>query len=51
MAEYFYLLDDYERALAQLGTAEGFVGDSYYLRASIDARKQEIQNEMQRYED
>lgn len=51
LAEYFYLLDDYERALAQLGTAEGFVGDSYYLRASIDARKQEIQNELQRYED
>ncbi len=51
LAEYYYLLYDIDQALEQLHTASEHVGDSFYLKASIDARTQELQAEKARIND
>ncbi len=48
LAEHYYLNGDLERALDQLYTARRHTGDSFYAMASVDARIQEIQEELRR---
>ncbi len=50
LAEYYYLLYDIDKALEQLHTASEHVGDSFYLKSSIDARIAELQAEKARME-
>ena len=51
LAEHHYLSGDLERALDQLYTARRHAGDSFYAMASVDARIQEIQDELRRLRD
>ena len=46
LAEYHFLRDELERALGHLRTAATHVGESAYLKASIDARIKEIEKYM-----
>lgn len=46
LAEFFYFRGNPREALRQLNLAKKYTGDSYYAQASVDARIEEIQQEM-----
>jgi predicted Zn-dependent protease len=46
LAEYHYLMGNPREALRQLQLARNYVGDSFYARASIDARVTEIEQQL-----
>ncbi len=46
LAEYHYLLGNSREALRQLRLARNYVGDSFYAKASIDARVEEIEQQL-----
>jgi predicted Zn-dependent protease len=50
MAEYYYLNGDSKAAIEQLQIARRGAGDSFYLRASLEARIQAIKDELALYQ-
>lgn len=51
LGEYYYLQGELRTALDQLYTARRHAGDSFYATSSVDARIQEIEEELRRLED
>ncbi len=50
MAEYYYLTGNPHAAIEQLRLASRFAGDNYYLQASLEARIQEIKDQIALYQ-
>jgi len=46
LVEHFYLRGNRHEALRQLALAKQYVGDSFYARASVEARTKEIEREL-----